>query len=155
MIDYTYNDSSGAPSLVEPGEHFVKATGYETGITDQGNHKITLSLQIKDGPRTYDVLTFTPKAMWKMDLVLKAFSISKKEPLPPRGTKLQVDEAFMNRYIIEGYAKAQIIVDEWQGKKRNKVGTFIVPDELPPPAVDFEAEDLELKSEDESEDVPF
>ena len=127
MIDYTYNDSEGAPAMVDAGTYYVKALGYETGLTNKGDQKMTLKLQIKDGPIVYDILTFTPKAMWKMDVVLKAFSVSKKKPLPAKGSKINVDEEFMKTYIVDGYCQAEVVIDEYKGRKRNKVSNFIVP----------------------------
>ena len=153
-INYTYNDSEGAPSLVEPGEYAVKALRYETGFTSQNNDKIVLQLQIKDGPIAFEHIVFAEKSMWKMDLIVKAFSISKKEPLPKKGESIKIDEEFMQKYITGGYAKAEIKVHTYEDKKSNQVAKFIVPKELPPekePEATFE-----LTSEsDEGEDVPF
>jgi len=158
-IDYTYNNSEGAPSLVEPGEYYVKAVKYETGFTTNNNDKITIHLQIKEGPITYENIVFTEKAMWKMDLVLKAFTISKKLPLPAEGQNVKIDEDFMKKYIIGGYAKAMIELHEYNGKKTNRVSKWVVPTELPEPVVQEPVQEpeptFELTSEEEDDDVPF
>lgn len=157
-INYTYNNSDGAPSLVEPGEYFVKAIKYETGFTSNNNDKITIHLQIKEGPIAYENVIFTEKAMWKMDLILKAFTISKKLPLPSEGSAVKIDEDFMKKYIIGGYAKAMIEVHDYNGKKSNRVSSWVVPKELPKPVEPMPEPEptFELTSEeDDGEDVPF
>lgn len=142
--------------MVEPGKYYIKAIGYETGITAKGDQKLTLRLQVKDGPVVYDVLTFSPKAMWKMDVVLKAFSVSKKKPLPAKGSKMSIDEDFMNTYIIDGFCEANVIIDEYNGVKRNRVGDYVVPEikDLPP-VLKTEPEPFELTSEPEEDACPF
>lgn len=155
-INYTFNNSDGAPSLVEPGEYFVKAIKYETGFTSNNNDKITIHLQIKEGPIAYENVIFTEKAMWKMDLILKAFTISKKLPLPAEGSAVKIDEDFMKKYIIGGYASAMIEVHEYNGKKSNRVASWVIPKELPKPVEPEPEPTFELTSEeDEGEDVPF
>lgn len=159
-INYTYNDSEGAPSLVEPGTYAVKAVKFETGFTSNNNDKITLHIQIKEGPIAYENIIFTEKAMWKMDIILKAFSASKKLPLPSAGKSVKIDDEFMLKYIIGGIAKAEIVVHEYNGKKSNRVSNWIVPSELPAPIVEkmdkpSPTDDFDLSSDEEEDDVPF
>ena len=91
-----------------------------------------------------------------MDLILKAFTISKKLPLPAEGSAVKIDEDFMKKYIIGGYASAMIEVHEYNGKKSNRVVSWVVPKELPKPAEPEPEPTFELTSEeDEGEDVPF
>ena len=132
-INYTFNDSSGRPEPVEPGVHRVKCVGYEFGLTGNGNDKLDLIIQIKDGPKIYDTITFTEKALWKMDVVLKCFAPSKKLQVPAKGQDISVNEAFVEKFIEGGTCEADIILDVWEkpdgtkGMPKNKIGNFKIP----------------------------
>jgi hypothetical protein len=90
--------------------------------SQNGNEMIELQLIIK-GPegqenRVYDNLVFTPNSTWKIDL----FRIATGETLV-KGQSVEFDATD----CLDRTGKCSLIVDEYEGRVRNKVGEYLDP----------------------------
>lgn len=143
MPVYQFQDSENIPAVVEAGDYVIRVTETKFGLSQAGNAKVDLTLQIeKTGTILYDTLTFTDKAFWRIDTFLKSCGVKLAKG---QGVEFDPDvepgpgEVFIPLVGLRGWAT--LFVDEYpkdSGRKKNKVLMWITNKEklariAPPP----------------------
>ena len=118
MISYTYEDRGAIPALLDEGAYQVEVKSVEFGYSQAGNEKADLQLNVlaHDGKTIYDTLPFTEKSFWRIDQALKSLGIASE-----KGESVDVSEDL----LIGKKGWVKLIVEEWNDRKRNKVGEWL------------------------------
>jgi len=129
MPSYTSSTPSERPEFVEPGDYQVEVIDAIETISKGGHDMIELKLKTSAGNYLYDFLVFIPTAFWKID----AFRAATGEQVKP-----DQDVEITADHVIGRTGTARLTVEEYNGKKRNKVVAWIVgntkPSAQPQPA---------------------
>ena len=129
MPSYTSSTPSERPEFVEPGDHQVEVIDAIETISKGGHDMIELKLKTSAGSYLYDFLVFIPTAFWKIDSFRAATGEDVK---PDQDVEISAD------HVIGRTGTARLTVEEYNGKKRNKVVAWIVgtakPSAQPQPA---------------------
>ena len=129
MPSYTASTPSERPDFVEPGDHKVEIIDAIETISKGGHEMIELKLKTSSGSYLYDFLVFIPTAFWKIDAFRAATG---EEVKPDQDVEISAD------HVIGRTGTARLTVEEYNGKKRNKVAAWIVgttkPSAQPQPA---------------------
>jgi hypothetical protein len=116
MPSYTAAIPSERPEFVEPGDHEVEVVDAIETISKGGHEMIELKLKTSAGSYLYDFLVFIPTAFWKID----AFRAATGEVVSPEEeVEIIADD------LIGRTGKARLAVEEFNGKKRNKVAAWL------------------------------
>lgn len=125
----SYNFTNQENKIFEPvpaGDYILEVVKCEFGIVASGNssgsEKMELTLQVEGkDTRLFETLTFSEKAAWKIDTFVKACNllIDGKPPV------LNQPIDFTEPMVVGLRGWATLFVDEYQGKKRNKVRVWI------------------------------
>lgn len=126
MPSYTAGKPQSGPALfVEPGEYSLRVVEAKDKKSGAGNAMIELRLRVvmedgSDGPSLFDYLVFTPKAYFKID----AFQAScGRHPGEGQDSKLDADDC------VGLECRARLKVEEYEGRKNNKVDAYIWEEE--------------------------
>ncbi len=120
MPSYKAAEPTSRPDYVEPGDYIVEVLNAEESVSKQGNELIELKLKVEpSGAILYDNLVFTPNAFWKID----AFRASTGETVKP-----DEDVDVLADDLIGRKGRVRLAVDEYNGRKRNKVAAWLVPE---------------------------
>jgi hypothetical protein len=115
---------SGQQRDVKPdGEYDFIVEGATLGNSKNGNQRIELQNRIGD-ILVFDYLVFDEKSYWKIDQFRRAIG---EVVLPGEVVEIKPSD-------LEGKTgRCTLITEIWQGKARNKIGSYIekVVDELP------------------------
>ena len=113
---------SGQPSeLLPEGDYPFTVEAATLKTSSNGNEMIELRLRLPQGAVAFDNLVFTESSGWKID----QFRISIGEIiLPDEMVEVRPSE------LIGNTGTAHIIVEEYKGKKSNKVGSYLEPDAI-------------------------
>ena len=129
MPSYTSSTPSERPEFVEPGDYQVEVIDAIETISKGGHDMIELKLKTSAGSYLYDFLVFIPTAFWKIDSFRAATGEDVK---PDQDVEISAD------HVIGRTGTARLTVEEYNGKKRNKVAAWIVgttkPSAHPQPA---------------------
>ena len=120
MPSYKSSEPTSRPDFVEPGDYTVEVVGAEESISQKShNEKIELKLKVEpSGAILYDNLVFTANAFWKID----AFRAATGETVAPdEDVEIVADD------LIGRKGRVRLVVEEYNGKKHNKVGAWLVP----------------------------
>ena len=117
MPSYTASIPNERPDFVEPGDHEVEVVDAIETISKGGHEMIELKLKTSAGSYLYDFLVFIPTAFWKID----AFRAATGEAVTP-----EQDVEIVADDLIGRTGKARLTVEEYNGKKRNKVAAWLV-----------------------------
>ena len=117
MPSYTSSTPSERPEFVEPGDYQVEVIDAIETISKGGHDMIELKLKTSAGSYLYDFLVFIPTAFWKID----SFRAATGEDVKP-----DQDVEISTDHVIGRTGTARLTVEEYNGKKRNKVVAWIV-----------------------------
>jgi len=118
MPSYRSGDAT-RPEYVNAGEYSVEITGAEETVSKNKNDMIELRLKVEpDGVVLFDHLVFAESSFWKID----AFRASVGEKVVP-GEEVDI----VADDLIGRTGKVRLIVEDYQGRKRNKVAAWLVP----------------------------
>ncbi len=120
MPSYKSSEPTSRPDFVEPGDYIVEVVGAEESISQKShNEQIELKLEVEpSGWIVWDYLVFTANAFWKID----AFRAATGEKVTP-----DEDIEIIADDLIGRRGRVRLVVEEHNGKKRNKVGAWLVP----------------------------
>jgi hypothetical protein len=109
--------SSGARPA---GEYpFTVSDAQDRVSNSSGNEMIELVLEIKGGAPVYDYLVNTKDSWYKINDFLAAIG----GPITPgKEVNINPDD------FIGKTGRCRLYIDEFQGKQRNKVGEYVIPD---------------------------
>ena len=125
-INYTFNDHPDRVSFLEPGEYIASVKEFAFGISQKGDNKLDLTLDVGGKCTIYDTVIFTESAGWKFDQVLKCFTPNKEGgEVPPKGEAVEINDEFMNKNVLGAKGWISTMVDTWNEKKRSKVQNYI------------------------------
>jgi hypothetical protein len=122
MPSYTASTPSERPDFVEPGDYQVEVIDAIETISKGGHEMIELKLKTSVGSYLYDFLVFIPAAFWKID----SFRAATGEVVEP-----DEDVEITADHVIGRTGTARLAVEEYNGKKRNKVAAWIIGDAAP------------------------
>lgn len=129
MPSYTSSIPSERPDCVEPGDYEVEVVNAIETTSKGGHDMIELKLKTSAGSYLYDYLVFIPSAFWKID----SFRAATGEVVEP-----DEDVEITADHVIGRTGTARLIVEEYGGRKHNKVAAWIVgtarPSAQPQPA---------------------
>ena len=119
MPSYRSSEPNSRPDFIEPGDYTVEVLNAEETVSKQGRDMIELKLKVvPDGSVFFDYLVFVENAYWKIDAFRAAIG---EIVLPDEDVEIRADEFIGKRGI------ARLVVEEFQGRKRNKVAAWLVP----------------------------
>ena len=119
MPSYKASEPNSRPDYVEPGEYTIEIINAEESISKKGNPMIELKLRIQPGGTIcFDNLVFAETAFWKID----TFRLATGEVITPdEEVDIEPDD------LIGRTARVRLLVDEYNGRKRNKVAAWLPP----------------------------
>ena len=120
MPTYKSGQSNGGSVLPEGDYHFTVEKAILKTSKNQ-NEMIELWLRLPDGGLAIDNLVFTESSGWKIDQFRTSIG---ETVLPDEMVEIKASE------LVEAEGYAHIIVEEWEGKKKNKVGSYLEPDNI-------------------------
>lgn len=106
---------------VEPGDYKLRVAEAKEDTSKSGNDMIKLTLRVikddgTDGSMLFDYLVFTESSRWKVDAFLQSCG---KHPGDGQSLDIDVDD------MIGWECEATLAVEEFDGKKSNKVVSYI------------------------------
>mgnify|MGYP001585025343 FL=1 len=128
MPRYTFQDSKGFSGPVAAGDYVIGIEAASIGLSKStGNEQIMLEWRVLHpvsgkGPIVYDYLQFSEKMQWKLDTWLKSI-----DRAPAKGTEIDIDAAFLEG-VINLVAWAELSVEEYNGKRSNKIARYLTGD---------------------------
>ena len=127
MPTYKSSEPTSRPDFVPAGDYTVEILNAEESVSKQGNDLIELKLKIEpSGAICFDNLVFTQNAFWKID----AFRAATGETVvPDEEVNIECDD------LIGRTGRARLVVEEYNGRKRNKVAAWLVAS-TPSPTAD-------------------
>lgn len=119
MPSYRSSEPTSRPDFVEPGEYTLEVVNAEEAVSQKGSDMIELKLRIQpSGAILFDHLVFMDTAFWKID----AFRAATGEHVgADQEVEIRADD------LIGRTGRAKLIVEEFKGRKRNKVGAWLLP----------------------------
>jgi hypothetical protein len=118
MPSYTASTPTERPDHVDPGDYQVEVIDAVESVSKTGHEMIELKLKTLLGSYLYDFLVFIPNAFWKIDSFRAATG---EEVSPDEEVEIIADD------LIGRTGKARLAVEEFNGKKRNKVAAWLPP----------------------------
>ena len=118
MPSYTASTPTERPDFIEPGNHHVEVVDAVESISKGGHEMIELKLRTTAGSYLYDFLVFIPNAFWKID----AFRAATGDFVVADDCAEVLADDLIGRCGI-----ARLTVEEYNGRKRNKVTAWIRP----------------------------
>lgn len=123
---FTTGSPEGSSFSVPAGRYALRVIDAEETTSNSGNDMIKLTMRIikpdgTEGPCTYDYLVMTPGSAWKIDTFLSACGQH-----PGEGEEINLDP----RDMIGWECTADLNLEDFHGKKSNKVTTYLIPNEF-------------------------
>ncbi len=122
MPSYTASTPSERPDHVEPGDYEVEVVDAIETLSKSGHEMIELKLKTSAGSYLYDFLVFIPSAFWKIDSFRAATG---EEVTPEQDVEITAD------HVVGRTGAARLVVEEYNGKKRNKVAAWLTGNAKP------------------------
>ena len=119
MPSYRSSEPTARPDYVEPGEYTAEVLNAEETVSQKGSDMIELKLRVQpSGATLFDHLVFMETAFWKID----AFRAATGENVAPdQEVEIRADD------LIGRTGRARLVVEEFNGRKRNKVAAWLAP----------------------------
>ena len=118
MPSYTASTPTERPDFVEAGDYQVEVIDAAETISKSGHEMIELKLRTSAGSYLYDFLVFIPNSFWKID----AFRAATGDIVTPDDcVEIFADD------LIGRSGTARLTVEEYNGRKRNKVTAWLTP----------------------------
>ncbi len=148
MPSYTASTPTERPDFVDPGDYQVEVTDAVETISKGGHEMIELKLKTSAGSYLYDFLVFIPNAFWKIDSFRAATG---EEVTPEDDVEITADD------LIGRTGTARLIVEEYNGKKRNKVAAWLTrkAGRTPAKATPSAKPAAQSQPNDTDDDIPF
>ena len=124
MPSYNASTPTERPDFVDPGDYQVEVIDAIETVSKTGHEMIELKLKTSAGSYLYDFLVFIPNAFWKIDSFRAATG---EEVTPEEDVEITADD------LIGRTGTARLTVEEYNGKKRNKVAAWLTPSRAKPP----------------------
>lgn len=124
-VNFTYNGPQDREFFVPAGDYVLGVEKAEMALSKKGDPQINMELRVmksdgSQGPKIFDYLGFDEKRAFKISNLLAA-----TQKAPSKGTQLTIDEEFLAKNIVGALCWATLSVDEYQGRKSNKVMRYI------------------------------
>ena len=149
MPSYTASTPTERPDFVDPGDYPVEVIDASETVSKTGHEMIELKLKTSAGSYLYDFLVFIPNAYWKID----SFRAATGEVVTPDDeVEITADD------LIGRTGSVRLIVEEYKGKKRNKVAAWLAPKAGHMPAKSTPAANPAAQPQPQSEEddnIPF
>ena len=118
MPTYRASEPTDRPDFVSPGEYDLEVIDASETVSRNGHDMIELKLRTANGCVFYDFLVFTKNAFWKIDSFRAAIG---EEVSSGEEVDVLADD------LIGRSARARLVVEEYNGRKRNKVAAWLAP----------------------------
>lgn len=119
MPTYKSSEPTSRPDFVPAGDYTVEILNAEESVSKQGNDLIELKLRIEpSGAICFDNLVFTQNAFWKIDAFRAATG---EKVVPDEEVNIECDD------LIGRTGRARLVVEEYNGRRRNKVAGWLLP----------------------------
>jgi hypothetical protein len=126
MPTYKSSEPTSRPDFVAAGDYTVEILNAEESVSKQGNDMIELKLRVEPaGSILFDSLVFTPNAFWKIDAFRAATG---EKVVPDEEVSIECDD------LIGRTGRARLVVEEYNGRKRNKVAAWLLSQPAAPGA---------------------
>ena len=149
MPSYNASTPTERPDFVDPGDYQVEVIDAIESVSKTGHEMIELKLKTLVGSYLYDFLVFIPNAFWKID----SFRAATGEAVTPdEETEIVADD------LIGRTGTARLIIEEYKGKKRNKVAAWLAQKAGRMPAKSTPAAKSTAQPQpqsDEDDNIPF
>jgi hypothetical protein len=148
MPSYNASTPTERPDHVAPGDHQVEVVDAIESLSRSGHEMIELKLKTSAGSYLYDFLVFIPTAFWKID----SFRAATGEVVTPEDDVEITPDDLIGRTGV-----ARLIVEDYNGKQRNKVAAWLTPKPgtpLPTPAKVKPATQPQPETSEDDE-IPF
>ena len=142
MPSYTASTPSERPDHVEPGDYEVEVVDAIETLSKSGHEMIELKLKTSAGSYLYDFLVFIPSAFWKIDSFRAATG---EEVTPEQDVEITAD------HVVGRSGAARLVVEEYNGKKRNKVAAWLTGTAKPA----TQTRSAPQPQSDEDDNIPF
>jgi hypothetical protein len=116
MPSYNASTPTERPDHVEPGDYEVEVIDAIESLSRSGHEMIELKLKTSAGSILYDFLVFIPNAFWKIDSFRAATG---EVVMSATDVEIIADD------LIGRTGTARLFVEEFKGKKRNKVAAWL------------------------------
>ncbi len=123
MPSYRASEPTARPDFAPAGDYELEVLNAEETVSQKGHDMIELKLRAEPGGAVFfDHLVFTESSYWKIDAFRAAIGEKIK---PDQEIEIHADD------LIGRKGRSRLIVEEYQGRKRNKVAAWLLPTPAP------------------------
>jgi len=113
MPSYRASEPTARPDFVPSGDYDIEILNAEETVSQKGHDMIELKLRAD----FFDHLVFMESSYWKIDAFRAAIG---EKVMPDQEVEIHADD------LIGRKGRARLIVEEYQGRKRNKVAAWLL-----------------------------